>query len=158
MPDLSVHLLTTYIANHKLKLEPYLVLVGAMFPDILGRVFIVLWPQNYVLNWVSVLLHSPILVLLGVYLAVMLFRESERKVCFLALSIGALGHLLLDMLQRHYRPSYYWFFPFTFRTFEIPLFWSDEFVLTIPFWFLLTVLIWRRTHRQSLVRRPTNFD
>ncbi|MBU0708866.1 metal-dependent hydrolase [Patescibacteria group bacterium] len=142
MPDLTIHLLTTYIANHKLKLNPYFILVGGIFPDLLGRPLIILLPQNYLFSWVSVLLHTPVPVFLLAYVASLLFTEFNRKEVFAALSVGALGHMLLDMTQKHYGDAYYWLFPFSFKTFDIPLLWSDEYILAIPVFAVAAGLIW----------------
>ncbi|OQX50803.1 hypothetical protein B5M47_03045 [candidate division CPR3 bacterium 4484_211] len=125
-------------------------ILGSIFPDILGRILIILFPQNYALNWVCVLLHSPVPIFLAVYLVVLLFEEEKRGEYFWALNIGAFGHLLLDSLQRHFRPAYFWFFPFSLKTFEIPLTWSDNFVLAVPVLLAIALVIWWRKHGNLL--------
>lgn len=142
MPDLAVHLLTSYIANYKLRLNLFFFLVGAMFPDILGRTLVVLFPQSYLIGTVSSLLHSTLLVFLVAYMVVFFFRETRRREYFVALLIGTIGHLSLDATQKHFRAAYRWFFPFSFKTFEIPLLWPDQYVLLIPLLILLAVAVW----------------
>ncbi|MBN1594027.1 MAG: hypothetical protein JW941_12360, partial [Candidatus Coatesbacteria bacterium] len=104
--------------------------VGLILPDLLGRLPMVLYKKSY---WFITPGHTPIGALIGAYLISFLFEENIRPIVFRNITIGAAFHLLLDLLQRHVTDAYFWFFPLSWRSFEIPLFWPDRSIDIIPY-------------------------
>ncbi len=139
MPDLATHLLTSFLPPASRQRRLFL-LGGVIWPDLLGRSLTLLFPGNYTLYWISTLLHTPLLLLLSTYLLSLITRRN--KVEFFFSWLGGVGlHLAADALQRHYRPAYFWLFPFSFRSAEIPLFWPEESVFFIPLLLLFLLLL-----------------
>ena len=129
MPDLMTHVLTgKFITRPRHYRE--LFFLGLALPDLLGRVPMLLNKNSY---WFINPGHTPIGAVLAGYAISFLFDSKIRAIVFRNLMLGASLHLFEDMLQRHVTDSYYWFFPFTWKTFEIPLFWPDQSLYFIPF-------------------------
>ena len=129
MPDLLTHALVGYLTTRPRRYRE-LFFVGLVLPDLLGRLPMVFYKKSY---WFINPGHTPMGVLLGAYLMTFLFEARVRTVIFRNLLIGASIHLFLDMLQKHLTAAYFWFFPFTWKTFEIPLFWPEQSIYAIPF-------------------------
>ncbi len=129
MPDLLTHVLAGHFTTRPRRYRE-LYFVGLILPDLLGRLPMVFYKNSY---WFISPGHTPAGVLLGAYLITFLFQPAIRRTVFRNLLLGASFHLFLDLLQRHVTDAYYWFFPFTWRTFEIPLFWPDQSIDAIPF-------------------------
>jgi len=106
-------------------------------PDVLTRPFYILFPQTF---WVVQPLHSPVGLLFLCGLGALAFESSYRKTAFWNLLGGAYLHLFLDFFQKHVTNEYYSLFPFSWRTFEIGLFWPEESLAFIP-WVLLAVTL-----------------
>ncbi len=129
MPDLLTHALVGYFTTRPRRYRE-LFFVGLILPDLLGRLPMVFYKKSY---WFISPGHTPMGILLGAYLMTFLFEPPIRTVIFRNLLVGASIHIFLDMLQRHLTDAYFWFFPFTWKTFEIPLFWPDKSIYAIPF-------------------------
>ncbi len=143
MPDLLTHVLAGhFITRPKSYRELYF--VGLILPDLLGRLPMVFYKNSY---WFINPGHTPIGTLLGAYMVTFLFEAPIRKTVFRNLLLGAAFHLFLDLLQRHITDAYYWFFPFTWRTFEVPLFWPDQSVDALPY-LLVAVGLFHLLHRR----------
>lgn len=130
MPDLITHSIAAVPISliTKEKIPPVFLIIGSVFPDIISRSILVLFPQNYPLYWVAQALHTPIVLILSIWLVSLFFAPHLRKSAFWGLIIGSFIHLSLDMLQKHYVGGYYWFFPFSYQSFELPLFWPEDLV------------------------------
>ena len=153
MPDLLTHVAASYVVAKladgpsakpwRLKAAGTLFCVGAVLPDVTSRGLGFVLPLS---KPAKDALHTPSVVLLCCLLVAYLFEEPLRRTAFVSLSLGAGLHLLLDMLQKTVSDSlgYYWFFPFSWRTFQVPLFWPDETIFFIPV-LLATILLfeWR---------------
>ncbi|MDZ7369938.1 MAG: hypothetical protein ONB12_02060, partial [candidate division KSB1 bacterium] len=50
---------------------------------------------------------------------------------------GVFCHFLLDLLQRHIGSGYFWFFPFSWKSFEWGLFWPEDSIKWIHIWLIL---------------------
>ncbi|RLC44182.1 MAG: hypothetical protein DRH70_09085 [Candidatus Coatesbacteria bacterium] len=129
MPDLVTHALVGCFTTRPRRYRE-LFFVGLILPDLLGRLPMVFYKRSY---WFISAGHTPVGILLSAYLITFLFQPRIRAVIFRNLLIGASIHLFLDMLQRHLTYAYFWFFPFTWKSFEIPLFWPDQSIDAIPF-------------------------
>lgn len=137
MPDLATHLLAGCFTPRPRRLR-VIFFVGLALPDILGRMPMVFWKPSY---WFINPFHTPIGVALAAYLIAFLFEPSLRPRVFGNLMAGSGIHLFLDLLQRHITPAYYWFFPFTWKTFEIPLFWPEQSIWALPFILVLAIAV-----------------
>jgi len=144
MPDLLTHTSLAYLVGRGVNIKRYLIifLVGNVLPDVFTRI-----PWRVVPNclqsktfWFCQPLHTPVGITLGCLLITYFFKEAERKAIFYFLWLGAFFHLFLDLLQRNVVGSYYWFFPFSWNSFQIGLFWAEESLLSIPF-LLLAILV-----------------
>ena len=148
MPDLFTHFALAYLparatepaASPPWRLWPTAALfcLGAILPDLVSRGPGFLGVNHYVTG----ALHSPAVLLLVVYLLSLLFQARVRRLVFVSLASGVGLHLLLDLLQRHIAGGdYYWFFPFSWRSFALGLFWPSDSVLAIPA-LVLIILLW----------------
>ena len=117
MPDLFTQILR--------RLPVLMLVIGTVFPDILSRSILVLFPHSYLLYWIAAALHTPIAIILLAYIISLMFIKPERLPVFMSLILGSTLHFAFDMLQRHYVGGYMWLFPFTFMSFELPLFWPE---------------------------------
>ena len=129
MPDLATHVLSGFFVIRPRSYRE-LFFIGLVLPDVLGRFPMLFYKNSY---WAIAPGHTPVGVLLASYLVSFLFEPALRRTVFKNLLLGASVHLFLDLLQRHVSPAYYWFFPFSWKTFEIPLFWPDQSIYAVPF-------------------------
>lgn len=140
MPDLITHCLAPRIVLlGKLKKYLLLFIVGTILPDILSRAPHLFLQGCYSCSWVLTVLHAPFILTLFILIITLVFKKNKFQV-FLSLFSGMLFHLLLDSLQRHFSSGYYWFFPFSFKTWEAGLFWPETsiyFILPLLFISLL---------------------
>ena len=148
MPDLLTHVLAGQFITRPKSLRE-LFFVGLILPDLLGRLPMVFYKNSY---WFVSPGHTPVGVLLGAYLITFLFEPAIRKLAFINLIIGASFHLFLDLLQRHVTDAYYWLFPFTWKSFEIPLFWPDQSLDALPY-LIGTVGLFYLLRRKLAARR-----
>ena len=106
-----------------------LVLIGAVLPDLLARVPVILYEP---LVWYVMPLHTPIVLLAVTYLIALGFPAAVRRRALGWLYFGVMLHLVADGLQRHIGPSYWWFFPFNWWTYEVGLFWPESSFYALP--------------------------
>jgi len=143
MPDLLTHVLAGHFTTRPRSYRE-LYFVGLILPDLLGRLPMIFCKNSY---WFISPGHTPVGILLGAYLITFLFEPALRKTVFRNLLLGASFHIILDLLQRHVTDAYYWFFPLTWKTFEVPLFWPDQSLDALPYLLvavgLLHLLRWR---------------
>ena len=157
MPDLAAHALISFsgIRIYDIlwrrrffsKATVYLFVLGNVIPDILDKTI----PYAiYYLNFDTMLfsvslffLHTPIMLLLCVYIFSMLFTESYRKTAFILLSAGVSLHLFLDLLQGNIcEKGYMWFFPFsTAKPMVVNMFYDDSTTPLIPFFLILVMVV-----------------
>jgi len=141
MPDLITHCLASrIILSGKLKKYLLLFTVGTILPDVLSRVPILFAASCYSCSWFFTVLHSPLPLLLFVLLLSLLF--ANKKQAFFSLFLGMALHLGLDSLQWHVSKSYYWFFPFSFKTAEFGLFHPETSLYFIPPLLLIALLVY----------------
>lgn len=138
MPDLLTHFLSGYIIGRPISkpARRAVFYIGAILPDILSRVpvlffKIILNKDLDKLGYFFTNLHSPFVVI-WISLLISLFFAREKVIVFSILLAGSGLHLFLDFLQRHFTPSYFWLFPFSWKTGELGLFWPGDTIYAIP--------------------------
>lgn len=138
MPDLITHCLASrIIVLGRFKKYLLLFLIGAILPDVLSRVPHFFLAFSYRCSWVIAVFHSPLVLILFVLIFALLFKDKKQAGS--GLFFGMVFHLFLDSFQRHIGGSYYWFFPFSFKTGEFGLFWPEESLSFIPYLILITL-------------------
>lgn len=153
MPDLATHMLVPalrVVTGKPLKNWPIFIL-GNILPDLFGRTL------NYLLYSFSVYVgdfsapfHSVIVMPLYCFAVALLFADSLRQRAFKLLVGGSLLHLFLDVFQIHVSNGNKIFYPLLSGSFEIPLFWPEMSLYTIPFMLILWgILLWR--HKKNSV-------
>lgn len=148
MPDLFSHLAAAHIVRRSVELkreqafhgQDYTMFyLGSILPDLVSKTIPIMFDGPRI-HWAVAPTHTPLGLLLMSYGIALLFNEKNRKRFFLLLILGAVFHLLLDVLQKHLTDgAYYWFFPFSWKSFHIPVFWPSDSIIAIPF--LLFVII-----------------
>ncbi len=123
---------------------------GAILPDLVSKPPTIVFPGQDV-YWFVQPTHAPIAVALMGFALVMFLEERLRGRFLMLLGLGIASHYLLDLMQKHLLGgAYYWLFPFSWITFNIPVFWPSDTVLAIPFLLLavgvMEVLSARRRH------------
>ena len=142
MPDLMTHLLVPWVlARPTLEKRRSLALfcLGAVLPDLFSRVPAILLGRTQA-AWVFSAFHTPAGILVLCLGAAFLFPREMRKPCLGWLLAGSGVHFFLDLLQKTVLAgNYYWLFPFSFKRFQVELFWPDETVFAIPILLLLAL-------------------
>jgi hypothetical protein len=130
VPDLGTHVIAGYwikkylCRTKRLFLIP-LFLFGCILPDLIFKSGEVLFSYDY--YWFFNAFHTPVSLLLQSLALAMLFTKEIRRVVFISIASGALLHLFLDATQVHVSGgNYFWLFPFSNFTAEIPLFSVDS--------------------------------
>ena len=143
MPDLITHTASTYFISSFRKNDAYRIFfyLGIILPDIITRPIYIIWPSLYKY---TVAMHTPVFLVFVVLLAGEFFRPSVRYTFYSNTFFGVFLHLLLDFFQKHLAKGYYWFFPFSWKSFEIGLFWPEIPLLLSPLWILFIIFCeWR---------------
>jgi len=140
MPDLVTHLSIAYLLKRWTTVLEYSAVfyLGTILPDILTRSFYILFPNTY---WVVLPLHAPIPLFFVCCLITYLFDEKLRKGVLMSLASGVFLHLVLDFFQKHIEPEFLLLFPFSWKAFELGLFWAEDSLYTIPFWIFLILIV-----------------
>ncbi|PIY70236.1 hypothetical protein COY89_02100 [Candidatus Roizmanbacteria bacterium CG_4_10_14_0_8_um_filter_36_36] len=132
MPDLVTHALFVYPAKKWFPKNTIFILIGALLPDLLGRSLGVFNFNLSLIYWYQLAIHTPFCLILFTYSLSFFFREKERKIVFLFILIGAFSHFLLDFFQKTIIIGNLWFFPFSFVSPQLQLFWPDDSIYLIP--------------------------
>ena len=163
MPDLATHALISYagirisgiICRKRFFSKPtvYLFVLGSVFPDLLDKTipYAIYYLSSGTMSFAVsfFFLHTPIMLLLCIYIFSLLFAESFRKTVFLFVSAGVSLHLLLDLLQGNVcEEGYMWFFPFTVaKPMVMNIFYDDRTTYLVPI-FLIFVIMVEIVHRK----------
>lgn len=139
MPDLITHFAAAYLLKiprgwSRFRAPFYL---GAILPDLLTRTFVILYPPS---DSVVYSFHTPVVSVVVCLLMAQFFEEAIRSRVRTNLLLGITLHFGLDILQRHVIVPYFWFFPFSWKTFELGLFWPEESLRLMPFWVALVII------------------
>lgn len=151
MPDLITHCSVAYLFKWIFRDKLALFVLGTILPDLLTRGLFIIFPPLVTLLQP---MHTPFVLIFICYFLCLFFEEGIRKGVFIALLSGSCLHLFLDLFQIHIgKEEYLWFFPFSWKSYEIGLFWPEASVLTIPFWIIL-ILVSERSFIWSTIRKP----
>ncbi len=153
MPELVTHAFSVYfIGMHpSVKRVRWLFYFGVLLPDVISRPIYILWPRWF---GYTVAMHTPIFMLIVCLLLAEFFASPLKIKARWALLAGCGFHFLLDLFQKHIGAGYFWLFPFSWRSFEIGLFWPEATLPLVPIWLLLMVAfegIWLLRRRKSQV-------
>lgn len=140
MPDLITHTLFVLPLRYRYKKTILFILLGTLLPDILGRISGALLSGLPIVGWYQLSIHTPFSMILFIYAFSFLFVQKERKSIFTFLILGTFIHFFLDFFQKQINLGYLWLFPFSFKTFNIPLIWPDETIFLIPILILINLL------------------
>lgn len=139
MPDLVTHFCTACVTARMVRIRFFaLFALGVILPDLLSRPFHILFPALF---WYLTPFHSPLVCVLYCALFSLFLAPGLRLAGFFSLLAGAGLHLLFDLFQVQLCPAYYWFFPFSWRSFWLGLFWPEQALFFLPATILLTALI-----------------
>ncbi len=136
MPDLVTHTAAAYFLSRSRRFEQVRALfyLGALLPDLLARPIYILFPKLF---FFTVAIHTPAFMIIVTLLFSEFFPGKSRSAAATWLFAGIMLHFMLDFFQRHLLTGYYWLFPFSWRSFELPLFWPETPVRFIPLWIAL---------------------
>lgn len=152
MPDLVTHFAAAYFLKvpdrwSRFRVPFYL---GALLPDLLTRPFAVLHsPVDYVVYS----LHTPVASVIACFLIAQLFEREIRSGVRINLLLGISLHFALDLLQRHITVSYYWFFPISWKTFDLGLFWPEDSLKVVPVLVILLIIVETVIQVQKRIRK-----
>jgi len=140
MPDLVTHFTSAYILKIPRRWSQFCVAfyIGVFLPDLLSRPLLILLPQ-WDRGIISV--HTPAVTAVFCLLIAQFFDENIRSGVRTNLLLGAMLHFCLDFLQIQIIESYFWFFPFSWKTFDFGLIGPEESLKLVPFWIALVILI-----------------
>lgn len=141
MPDLLTHTLFVLPLGYRYKKTILFILLGTILPDILGRIAGVLIPSSLIVGWYQLAIHTPFCLILFIYALSFLFPQKERQTVFNSLILGTFIHFFFDFFQKTTNQGNLWLFPFSFKSFNIPLIWPDDTIFLIPILILINLLI-----------------
>lgn len=151
MPDWLTHVLVGWgifnlLTLRKSEIEAFrpAIIVGSILPD-LWYAQMIIFQLGIDISWYFYILHTPIgSVLVSLLIGLIFLKDNVWKRGTLFLMIGAIIHLILDVMLKHINGGHYLLFPFSLRLFELDLFWPESFaflMLALVFWgitYLLT--------------------
>lgn len=141
MPDLITHTLFVLPLRYRYKKALLFILLGTILPDILGRIAGVFMSGSPIVGWYQLSIHTPFPMLLFIYAFSFLFLQKEREKVFLFLIFGTFAHFFLDFFQKTITFGDLCLFPFSFKSFQIPLIWPDDTIFLIPLFVLINLLL-----------------
>ncbi len=168
MADLVTHALSAVVCRGSRSPDGALMwlLTGVILPDLLARApgvgLKVLQDQGLLAglsirdSWIYLgfnFPHTPIgIVLVSLLVAIVLPRwvvgsQTRGQVAYW-LCLGGGLHLVVDLLQKHLKPGYFLFYPFSTQAFEFGLIRSDGSALFLPVLFFVSLVLlgpWLRT-------------
>lgn len=152
MPDLVTHLAAAYFLKvprgwARFRVPFYL---GAILPDVLTRSVVILYPPS---DRAVYSVHTPVVSVVLCLLAAQFFEKKIRPGVRVNLLMGITLHFGLDFLQRHVISTYYWFFPLSFKTFELGLFWPEDSLKLVPLWLVLIAVVETAIHIKKRVQK-----
>jgi len=139
MPDLLTHYTAAYFVSRSSAFSRFRAIfyLGTLLPDIISRPFYIFVPQLAVY---TVAMHTPVFIIFLCLFLTELFQSAVKVPVRKYLFGGVLLHFVLDLFQKHLVDGYFWLFPFSWKSFEIGLFWPDAPLKFTPVWILLIFL------------------
>lgn len=139
MPDLMSHLIIGLILAELLSIrKKSLVILGALMPDVLSKLFLVYVYFNIppVVSFVP--FHTPFMMLLLSILIAPLFNHNKIKT-LLFINLGSISHFLSDMTMKHFGViGSRLLFPFSLENYTLNLIWPNNSFYIL----MLTLLIY----------------
>lgn len=144
MPDWLTHVLVGWgifnlLTLRKSDIEPFrpAIIIGSVLPD-LWYARMIIFQLGIDLSWYLYILHTPIgSVLISLLIGLIFLKDNIWKQGTLFLMIGAIIHLILDVMLKHINGGHYLLFPFSLRLFELDLIWPESFaflIIALVFW------------------------
>lgn len=149
MPDLFTHALFVYPAKKLFPRKLVFILIGAILPDLLGRILGVFISNSSIIGWYQTVVHTPFSLILIAYSLSFFFTQKERRTIFTFLLISIASHLFLDLFQKSIGLGYLWFFPFSFSSFQIPIIWPDDTIYLIPILIIINIIFGLRLKKRT---------
>jgi membrane-bound metal-dependent hydrolase YbcI (DUF457 family) len=153
MADWLTHSLVGWITGTTTKQDIALVVVGSLLPDLVKI--------SLMFNWLGVddsqffePLHTPIGAFLIAGIIALCFQEPKKTV--LPLGIGILTHFILDFFLVHVHGGMKLLFPFSWEGWQIYLYRSDDYWVTIGailLALLVYALYWYKKKQKNLTRQ-----
>ncbi len=140
MPDLVTHFAAAYFLKIPDRWSRFRVpfYIGALLPDLLARPLSILYPP---VSYTVYSLHTPIVSLIVCLLITQFFEKEIRSGVRINLLLGTFLHFGLDIFQKHITISYYWLFPFSWKSFELGLVWPEDSLKAVPVLVILMIVI-----------------
>ncbi len=140
MPDLITHFAAAYFLKTPRRFSRFRIpfYLGAILPDLLTRSFVIIYPPS---ESVVYGFHTPVVSVVVCLLAAQFFEKGIRSGVRTNLLLGITLHFGLDIMQKHLIVPYFWLFPFSWKTFELGLFWPEESLRLMPLWLALVIII-----------------
>ncbi|MFX0199955.1 MAG: metal-dependent hydrolase [Candidatus Hodarchaeota archaeon] len=153
MPDWLTHVLVGWgifnlLTLQKSDIEPFkpAIIVGSVLPDLWYARMIIEPLLDIDLTWYLYILHTPIgSILMSLLIGLIFLKDNVWKLGTLFLMIGAIIHLILDVMLKHINGGHFLLIPFSLRVFELDIFWPESFaflLIALIFWgitYLLTI-------------------
>ncbi len=146
MPDLITHVAASHLIRRGVEFSRRrpiplhfctLFYLGTILPDILTRPFYILFPATH--DW-TIAFHTPVGMLFTTGFLAMFFGRDRRNI-FIALFTGAMGHFIVDTLQKKVTGNDFWLFPFSWKSVGWGVVWADDLIPYIPIWIGIILLI-----------------
>ena len=149
MPDLMTHLIFGLILAELFGIrKKSLVVIGALLPDLIAKMDLVIFYLGIERFISFTLFHTPAMVFLLSILIARLFRYSKFKTVIL-INLGSLSHFLIDLTMKHFTPvGTRLFFPLTSKNYYVGLIWPEQSIYLLLVSILLYAII--RMYKQSL--------
>jgi hypothetical protein len=132
MPDLITHTISAYLIRKRSisRGDLAIYLFGAMLPDLTTRPFMITFPE---LRYFFHAFHTPIALILIIYLIGQFFEDKIKNRVIKLLSYGTITHLVLDLFQAGVGDrGYGWLFPISYLDFRVNLFWPEDSISILP--------------------------
>ena len=149
MPDLFTHAATGYFIGRSLYADHRigLIVLGSILPDLLTRVPQIILQRflEFSVSHFFAAFHTPVALIVSCYLLCFLFAEGQRRTSCLLMSVGALCHFVLDLMQEQfYQPIYMPWFPLSFQAMQWSWFHIHASLLITPVLLVAVLHLWLR--------------
>jgi hypothetical protein len=128
MPDWLTHTLAGWITGKTTGISISLIVIGSLIPD-LSKIVLAFNIIGYNTTYLFEPLSTPIGALLVAGIISLFFPNVQQAL--IPLSIGITTHLVLDFFLIHVTPTMKLFFPFSWQGWQIPLIYSEDYLITI---------------------------
>jgi len=140
MPDLMSHLVIGLILAEIFNIrKKSLVALGAIMPDLIAKIDLLVFHLNAGIPLSFVHFHTPVMGFLAAIFLARFFRYSQVKAS-LFIILGVMSHLAADLAIKHFSGSggVYLLFPFSVKPYSLGLIWPEQSFYTL----ILSVLVY----------------